>query len=120
MAPLDPLRFQRLVDFLNQSGGVGKCLPYPDMTPIPIGFNDFAKKDFKGVEAEWSDVCPAYALGLVSVGSYDLPQDDSEMEILWDELGGNSTKLWPDVREIVMRSWAWLDAHHPSVETGES
>lgn len=113
MGRIDSERFHRLVEFLNRSGGVGKCLPYPDMTPIPAGFNDFASKDSVAVEAEWSDVCPAYALALVSVGSYGLPQDDTDMEVLWDELGGNSTKLWPEVREIVKRSWAWLDAHHP-------
>ena len=73
MGRFDSERFHRLVEFLHRSGGVGKCLPYPDMTPIPAGFN--------------------------------------EMEVLWDDLSGNSTKLWPEVRDIVMRSWGWLDAH---------
>ena len=118
MGRFDSERFHRLVEFLHRSGGVGKCLPYPDMTPIPAGFNDFASGDCKSVDAEWADVCPAYALALISVGTYGLPQNDAEMEVLWDDLSGNSTKLWPEVRDIVMRLWGWLDAHQLQV-TGD-
>ena len=113
MGRFDSERFHRLVEFLHRSGGVGKCLPYPDMTPIPAGFNDFASRDAKSVESNWADVCPAYALALISVGTYGLPQNDAEMEVLWDDLSGNSTKLWPEVRDIVIRSWGWLDALQP-------
>ena len=80
------------------------------MTPIPAGFNDFASRDAKSVESNWADVCPAYALALISVGTYGLPQNDAEMEVLWDDLSGNSTKSWPEVRDIVMRLRGWLDA----------
>jgi len=57
------------------------------------------------------------ALALVTAGSYALPQHESDMEVLWDELGGSSTRLWSDVREIVKRAWAWLDAHHVASAT---
>ncbi|WP_312366886.1 hypothetical protein [Stenotrophomonas sp.] len=116
MGHFDSDHFHRLVALLNRSGGVGECLPYPDMTPVPAGFDEFAHRDSQS-ELDWSDVCPAYALALVTAGSYALPQHESDMEVLWDELGGNSTRLWSDVREIVKRAWAWLDAHHVASAT---
>ncbi|WP_213603027.1 hypothetical protein [Pseudoxanthomonas japonensis] len=110
-------RFNQLVELLNQPGDVGECLPYSGMASVPVGFNEFVRRDWLATDATWSDVCPAYALALVSVGSYGLPQDDPDMEVLWDELGGSSTKLWPEVRDLIKRSWAWLDAHHPVLDT---
>ena len=114
MERIDVERFRALRDLLKPTGGVAECLHYPGMTPIPEGFDRFAGQDAKRAAADWNDVCPAYALALVSVGSYALPQDDAEMEVLWDELGGESGKPWPEVRDVIARSWAWLDAHHPA------
>jgi hypothetical protein len=116
MGRFDNEQFHRLVEFLSRAGGVDKCLPYPDMTTVPPGFNEFASQDSQKQGYEWADVCPAYALALITAGGYSLPQDDSDMEILWDELGGNSTKLWPEVRGTIERSWSWLDAHHRPVD----
>lgn len=87
------------------------------MTPIPNGYDRFAADDAHAMELDWKDVCPAYALALVSRGSYALPQDDAEMEVLWDELGGDSTQLWGEVKDVVVRAWAWLEAHHPDTAT---
>jgi hypothetical protein len=111
MGRFDAERFHKLLELLMPPGSVAKCMQYPGMTDVPPGFDQFAHNDAAQQQSEWSDVCPAYALALVSAGSYALPRDDEEMEVLWDELGGGSTKLWPDVREAVTRSWAWLDAH---------
>ena len=116
MGRLDSERFRDLLERLRPAGGVARCLHYPGMTAVPVGFARFASDDARHRDQTWSDVCPAYALALVSRGSYVLPQDDEEMEVLWDELGGESTRLWPDVRGVVARSWAWLDAHHPATD----
>lgn len=113
MKRIDSKRFDALLDLIRPTGSVANCLHYRDMTPVPEGFDRFAGEDARRNDADWSDVCPAYALALVSIGSYTLPQDDAEMEVLWDELGGASSKRWPEVRGAVTRSWAWLDAHHP-------
>jgi hypothetical protein len=113
MGRFDSERFRELLERLRPAGGVVRCLHYPGMTPIPEGFDRFASHDTHERELAWSDVCPAYALALVSRGSYGLPQDDTEMEVLWDELGGDSTRVWTEVRDVVVRAWAWLDAHHP-------
>ena len=102
-------RFQQLLAILKPTGGVSRCLHYPGMVEVPAGFDRFAGNDARKMGFEWDDVCPAYALALVSEGGYRLPEDDAEMEILWDELGGNSARLWPEVRTLVMRSWAWLE-----------
>lgn len=37
-----------------------------------------------------------------------IPAGFNEMEVLWDDLSGNSTKLWPEVRDIVMPLWVWM------------
>lgn len=116
MGRFDFDRFRNLLELLGPLDGVAKCMPYPGMTDVPNGFDRFAHEDATQEQSEWSDVCPAYALALVSAGSYALPRDNEEMQVLWDELGGNSTKLWPDVRAAVVRSWAWLDARHPQVD----
>lgn len=104
-------RFIELVALLMPTGGVSKCLHYPGMTPVPKGFDRFAGHDARAHGYDWADVCPAYALALVSKGGYQLPQDSAQMEVLWDELGGESTKLWSEVDDVVRRSWAWLDSH---------
>lgn len=116
MGRFDSERFRELLERLRPAGGVARCLHYPGMTSVPVGFDRFASDDARRQDFAWSDVCPAYALALVSQGSYALPQDDEEMEVLWDELGGDSTLLWPDVTGVVERSWAWLDAHHPAAD----
>lgn len=117
MGRFDSDHFHRLVDFLSRSGGVENCLPYPGMTQVPAGFDEFANRDSQATESNWSDVCPAYALALLTSGGYALPRDEADMEVLWDELSGSSSLLWPDVRDIVERGWAWLDAHPVDTST---
>lgn len=104
-------RFKELLALLRPTGGVSKCLYYPGMTPVPPGFDRYAGADARKHDYGWHDVCPAYALALVSKGSYELPRDKGEMEVLWDELGGDSTLLWPQVEPLVRRAWDWLDVH---------
>jgi hypothetical protein len=41
-----------------------------------------------------------------------MPADQESLEILWDELGGQSTRLWNEVEEVVAGAWSWLE-HHP-------
>lgn len=104
-------RFSELLAWLRLTPSVGECLPYPGMAEVPAGFNRFAAADARERGYEWEDVCPAFALALVSKGSYLLPADREEMEVLWDELGGGSRKLWPEVEGVVLRAWDWLDIH---------
>jgi hypothetical protein len=107
----DHERFQQLLSVLKLTGGVSKCLYYPGMAQVPAGYDRFAGDDSRKMGFDWTDACPAYALALVSHGGYTLPNDDQEMEVLWDELGGGSTKLWSEVRDVVIRSWDWLEVH---------
>lgn len=111
MGRFDTRRYTQLLSVLTPNSGVAQCMHYPGMTPIPDGYDEFAHTHAEQLDAAWSDLCPAYALALVALGSYQLPRDDAEMEVLWDELGGGSTKLWPDVRPVVERAWLWLEAH---------
>lgn len=104
-------RFGELLAWLRLTPSVAECLHYPGMADVPAGFDRFAARDAKEHGYEWEDVCAAYALALVSKGSYVLPEDREEMEVLWDELGGGSRKLWPEVEGVVWRSWGWLDVH---------
>lgn len=116
MGRIDTRDFSTLIAQLGRRDGVAECLPYPGMTPIPYGFDTFARQDAARSGFEWDDVCPAYALALISKGSYTLPADEDDMQVLWDELGGNSTQLWEHVRPVVMSGWAWLDRHPLSLE----
>lgn len=104
----DHARFKELLSVLRSRNHVAECLYYPGMTEVPKGYDSFANRDASAADLQWEDVCPAYALALVSHQSYRLPQDESDMEVLWDELGGNSTKLWVEVRDLVLRAWDWL------------
>ncbi|PZQ20879.1 MAG: hypothetical protein DI562_21265 [Stenotrophomonas acidaminiphila] len=75
MGRIDSHAFENLVQRLSAQEGVAHCLPYPGMTPIPDGFDAFARQDAARAEMEWGDACPAYALGLITYGSCVLPQD---------------------------------------------
>ena len=103
----NPERFSALVEALHEHS-VERCLPYPGMADVPEGYSRFAEQDAMRHDSHWDDSCAAYALALLPFGGYRLPQDHDAMEILWDELGGGSTKLWPDVASIVERGWEWL------------
>ena len=115
---VDQDRFKQLLAVLRPTGGVAQCLHYPGMVEVPTGYDRFAGDNARKMGLEWEDACPAYALALVSHGGYALPEDDADMEVLWDELGGGSTKRWPDVRTAVIRSWSWLDVHGPGNSGG--
>ena len=104
-------RFSELLAWLRPVGGVASCLHYPGMADVPVGYDRFAAADARQHDQPWEDVCPAYALALVSKGGYELPGDSSEMEVLWDELGGESPKLWPEIEPVVRRAWKWLEAY---------
>lgn len=111
MGRFDTERYTQLLSVLMPKTGVAQCMHYPGMTPIPDGYDDFAHAHAKQFDVSWREVCPAYALALVALGSYTLPRDDAEIEVLWDELGGDSTMLWPQVSPIIERAWIWLQAH---------
>lgn len=110
----DPQRFSSLVDALH-AHSIERCLAYPGMAEVPEGYSRFAEQDATRHGLAWADACPAYALALLTFGSYRLPDDDGSLEILWDELGGASTRLWPDVSSTVQRGWRWLDRAGGSV-----
>jgi hypothetical protein len=111
MGRFDTERYTEFLSVLLPKSGVAQCMHYPGMTPIPEGYDNFAHAHAGQLELLWQDVCPAYALALVALGSYTAPRDDAEMEVQWDELGGDSTLLWPQVRPIIERAWIWLQAH---------
>lgn len=106
----NPQRFQSLTQAVREHS-VGRCLPYHGMAEVPQGYSRFAEQDARAHECSWEDMCPAYALALLTYRGYRLPEDAQSMEILWDELGGHSTKLWPEVSKSVQRSWIWLSNH---------
>ncbi len=104
----NPQRFSNLIAALHEHA-VERCLPYPGMADVPDGYSRFAQQDAMRHEQSWEDSCPAYALALLTFGSYRLPEDNASMEVLWDELGGASTRLWPEVSSIIERGWKWLE-----------
>jgi hypothetical protein len=101
-------RFTQLLARFRHGEDVGQCLHYPGMADIPEGYNRYARADCRAHGAEWDDYCPAYAFALLTHTGYALPEDEESLEVLWDELGGQSTKLWPEVEEVVTDAWAWL------------
>ncbi|MET0655736.1 MAG: hypothetical protein ABWY94_09235 [Pseudoxanthomonas sp.] len=103
-------RFHSLTEALAQHA-VETCLPYPGMTELPAGYSRFAQLDAVGRDLVWEDACPAYALAAITAGAYRLPEDTEAMETLWDELGGASVKLWPEVQDLVQDAWRWLQRH---------
>jgi hypothetical protein len=104
-------RFAQLLAFLRGEN-VEECLHYPGMADVPSGYNRYARLDCESRGGKWSDYCPAYAFALLTRGGYTMPADEESLEILWDELGGQSTKLWNEVEEVVAGAWNWLE-HHP-------
>jgi len=114
----NPQRFQSLTEAVRDHS-VEHCLAYSGMAEVPDGYSRFAEDDARLHLCRWDDVCPAYALALLTFGGYRLPQDDESLEVLWDELGGESTKLWPDVSKTLRRGWAWLAEHDPQSWTGQ-
>lgn len=55
MGRIDSHAFENLVQRLSAQEGVAHCLPYPGMTPIPDGFDAFARQDAARAEMEWGD-----------------------------------------------------------------
>jgi hypothetical protein len=103
-------RFHSLTEALARHA-VEACLPYPGMVDLPAGYSRFAETDATRRELVWEDVCPAYALAAITEGAYRLPDDAQAMETLWDELGGASTRLWPEIEDVVHTAWDWLARH---------
>lgn len=100
-------RFHLLTEALA-GHAVESCLPYPGMTAIPAGYSRFAQRDALRRAMDWDEACPAYALAAITMGAYSLPRDDEALEILWDELGGASSRLWPEMRPLLREGWHWL------------
>ena len=101
-------RFHSLTEAIA-GHAVESCLPYPGMTAIPAGYSRHAQRDAMRRDIDWDEACPAYALAAITVGSYRLPDDDQAMQVLWDELGGASSRLWPEMRPLVREGWRWLE-----------
>ena len=103
-------RFGELLAFLRGEN-VEECLHYPGMADVPVGYNHYARLDSRSREGNWDDYCPVYAFALLTSVGYALPEDEESLRVLWDELGGQSTKLWGDVEEVVIDAWSWLEQH---------
>lgn len=100
-------RFGQLLAFLRGEN-VEECLHYPGMADVPAGFNRYARADARSRGGEWDDYCPAYAFALLTHVGYALPADEDDLRVLWDELGGQSSKLWEEVESVVADAWSWL------------
>ena len=100
-------RFGELLAFLRGEN-VEECLHYPGMADVPPGYNPYARLDSRSREGNWDDYCPVYAFALLTSVGYSLPQDEDGLRVLWDELGGQSTKVWDEVESTVVRAWEWL------------
>lgn len=105
-------RHSRIVGRLTLPSSVGECLAYADMVDVPSKFDRFAREHFSDNystrDMEWRDVCPAYALALMVHGTYRLPADDAELQLLWEELA--PTRLhWGRAKTIVADILEQLD-----------
>lgn len=101
-------RHSELVACLEQRDSVSGCLLYPGMLEVTPEFDRFAHAHFSTIdEIPWRDLCPAYALGLMTFDNYDLPEDDADLEMLWDELS-TSDLSWQLARNVVLDVWIWL------------
>ncbi len=109
---LDHDRHSRIVERLIQPPSVGQCLAYEDMIDVPPQFDVFARehysKHYATTGIPWRDVCPAYALALMAYGSYRMPENNAEIETLWEELAP-SRLGWRDAKAIVAEVWDGLD-----------
>lgn len=90
---------QRFAELLASLPGehIEECLHYPGMADVPAGYNQYARVDSRTREGNWDDFCPIYAFALLTSVGYALPEDQEDLKVLWDELGGQSTKLWEEV-----------------------
>lgn len=102
--------FDKVVTALRTHDSVSDCLPYSGVAQVPDVLDHLAREHEKQEGLEWNDVCPAYALAVITHGDYRLPSDDNPLEVLWNEVGGESRLLWPQVRDLVAEAWKWLDA----------
>jgi hypothetical protein len=78
------------------------------MADVPAGYNQYARMDSRSREGNWDDYCPVYAFALLTSVGYALPDNEEDLRVLWDELGGQSTKLWEEVEEVLIDAWIWL------------
>ncbi len=102
--------FDKLVTALRTHDSVSDCLPYSGIAQVPAVLDHLAAEHEKAEGLEWDDVCPAYALAVITHGDYRLPSDDDPMQVLWNEVGGESRLVWHQVRDLVAEAWRWLDA----------
>lgn len=108
--PVSRDHFYKVVTALHSRAGVSDCLPYKGVAQVPEVLDYLAREHERTEGLAWDDVCPAYALAVITHGDYRLPRDDDPMEVLWNEVGSDSRLLWPQVRELVAEAWHWLDA----------
>ncbi len=103
-------RFDDVVTALRTRDRVSDCLPYSGVAMVPDVLERLAREHEKTEGFEWDDVCPAYALAVITHGDYRLPLDEDPMEVLWNEVGSDSRLVWSQVNELVAEAWQWLDA----------
>lgn len=107
----DIARHARVVSRLERQHTVADCLPYEDMLDVSPDFDRFARSHYTYLKGlEWRDACPAYALGLMTFGTYEMPEDAEDLQALWHELCASDLD-WFRAQIIVLDVWAWLNAH---------
>lgn len=105
----DRHRHSLIVEQLHKPDSVAHCLIYQDMLDVSPEFDKFARKHFGAIHGiSWPDLCPAYALGLMTHTAYQLPTNDEELETLWQELA-NSDIEWSQAQQVVKDVWKFLD-----------
>jgi hypothetical protein len=109
----DHERFGHLLAFLRGEN-VEECLHYPGMADVPEGYNRYARAYVGSRGEKWDDYCPVFAFALLTSVGYALPEDEESLRVLWDELGGQSTKIWDEVEPVVVGAWRWLKEQPPA------
>ncbi len=105
----DRRRHRMIVEQLHQPASVSHCLVYEDMLDVTPEFDKFARKHFSTTQGfSWHDLCPAYALGLMTHDTFQLPFDNEELETLWHELAKSNID-WTQARRVVKDVWKFLD-----------
>ncbi|MFT3807229.1 hypothetical protein [Arenimonas sp.] len=107
----DRVRHEQVVSRLVRMHSVADCLPYEDMLDVSSEFDRFARNHFSHLKGlDWHDACPAYALGLMTFGTYEMPEDADDLQALWKELCASELD-WFRAQIIMLDVWAWLNAH---------
>lgn len=103
-------RHAMIIEHLLQPVPETHCLIYEDCLEVPASFDEFARNHYTRLNGvAWPDMCPVYAFGLISHGCAMQPEEESDLEMLWQSLP-NTNLSWPQARQVVADIWKWRDS----------